>query len=144
MNQPRLRYLQNWFLGWLPNQASSQCMFFYIIRNFHIRKSYWKSQKNENYIWNKQVSDIKMAAVRVQNMFSTMCASSMYSRICMKMSSFLYVHAWSMVCILYLSCGIPFQVWTPDNISGLMSVVVWLSRWQVINEKSRQEGGTKK
>ena len=27
---------------------------------------------------------------------------------------------------LYSSCGILFPVWTPENISGLKSVVVWL------------------
>ena len=58
------------------------------------------------------------------------------SRLWMKMSSFLFVCAWAMQCILYLSCGIPFPVWTPDNISGLTSVVVWLSRWEVIKKIS--------
>ena len=45
-----------------------------------------------------------------------------------KMSSFLFVHTWSMPHIFYLSCGIPFPVWTPGIISGLASVMVWLSR----------------
>ena len=40
-------------------------------------------------------------------MSSTMCALSMYSRLCMKMSSFLFVLVWTMQRILYLSCGIP-------------------------------------
>ena len=52
-------------------------------------------------------------------MSSALCASSMYSRLCMKMSSFLFVRAWSMSHILYSSCGIPLLVWKPDNISGL-------------------------
>ena len=51
-------------------------------------------------------------------MSSAVCASSMNSRLCMKMSSFLFVRACAMPRILYLSCGIPFPVWTPDNISG--------------------------
>ena len=54
------------------------------------------------------------------------------SHLCMKMSSFLFVRAWAMLRILYLSCGVPFPVWTPDNISGLISVVLWLLRWEVI------------
>ena len=36
--------------------------------------------------------------------------------------------------ILYLSCGIPFQVWTPDDIPGFTSAVVWQSRWEVIQK----------
>ena len=58
-------------------------------------------------------------------------------RLCMKMSSFLFVRAWAMPCILYLSCGVPFPVWTPDNISGLISVVLWLLRWEVIKKRFR-------
>ena len=54
------------------------------------------------------------------------------SRHCVKMSSFLFVRAWAMPRILYLSCGVPFPVWTPDNISVLISVVLWLLRWEVI------------
>ena len=38
------------------------------------------------------------------------CASSMYSRLCMKMLIFLFVRACAMQRILYLSCGIPFPV----------------------------------
>ena len=45
------------------------------------------------------------------------------SCLCMKMLSFPFVRAWAMPRILYLSCGVPFPVWTPDNISGLISVV---------------------
>ena len=37
-------------------------------------------------------------------------------------------YAWAIPRILYLSCGVPFPVWTPDNISGLISVVPWLLR----------------
>ena len=58
------------------------------------------------------------------------------SRLCMKMSSLLFVRAWAMPRISYLSCGVPFSVWTPDNISGLISVVLWLLRWEVIKKKS--------
>ena len=43
-------------------------------------------------------------------------------------STFLFVHAWAMLRILYLSCGVPFPVLKPDTISSLTSVVVWLSR----------------
>ena len=50
------------------------------------------------------------------------------SCLCMKMSSFMYERACAMPHTLYLSCGILFPVWTPDNISGLTSFLVWLSR----------------
>ena len=38
--------------------------------------------------------------------------------------------------ILYSTRWIPFLVWTLDNISGLISVVPWLSRWEVIKKMS--------
>ena len=47
------------------------------------------------------------------------------------MSSLLLVRAWVMLRILYLLCGVPFPVWTADNISDLVSVVLWLLRWEV-------------
>ena len=59
------------------------------------------------------------------------------SRLCMKKLSFLFVCAWALPRILYLSCGVSFPVWTPDNISGLISVVLWLLRWEVIKKKFR-------
>ena len=69
------------------------------------------------------------------------------SRLCMKMSSFLFVCVWTMPRILYLSCGIPFPVKSPGIISGLTSVVLWLSRWEVIKKISgnflRGGGGQK-
>ena len=65
------------------------------------------------------------------------------SRLCMKMSSFLFVRTWAMPRTLYLSCGILFPVWTPDNISGLTSVVVWLSRWEVIKTGKAEQGHTR-
>ena len=82
-------------------------------------------------------TDKKYTAKR--NMSSAMCASSKHSRLCMKISSFLFVRTWewAMPRILYLSCGIPFPVWTPDNISGLISVVPWLLRWEAIKKKIR-------
>ena len=45
-------------------------------------------------------------------MSSAVCASSMYSRLCMKVSSFLFVRACAVPRMLNLSCGIPFPVWT--------------------------------
>ena len=69
-------------------------------------------------------------------MSSAVCASSMNSRLCMKMLSFLFVRAWVMPRTLYLPCGDPFPIWTPDNISSLISVVLWLSRWEVMKKKS--------
>ena len=59
-----------------------------------------------------------------RNMFSAMCALSIYSRLCMKMLSFLFVRAWAMSRKLHLSCGIPFLVWMPGIVSGLTWVVV--------------------
>ena len=52
-----------------------------------------------------------------RNMSSAVCASSMYSRLCMKMLSFLFVCAWAMPRKLHLSCGGPFLVWMPGVIS---------------------------
>ena len=68
-----------------------------------------------------------------RNMSCAVCASSMYSRLWMKMSSFLFERAWAMPRKLHLSCGIPFPVWMTGIISGLTSFVVWLSRWEVIH-----------
>ena len=56
-----------------------------------------------------------------RNMSSALCASSMYSRLCMKMLSFLFVRAWAMLRTSYLSCGIPFPVQMPGIIFGLTS-----------------------
>ena len=56
------------------------------------------------------------------------------SRLCMIMSSFLYACTCAMPRMLHSTCWIPFPVWTHDNISGLISVVPWLSRWEVIKK----------
>ena len=53
---------------------------------------------------------------------------------------------WAMPRILYLSCGIQFLILTPGIISGLTSVVMWLSQGEVIKKNSgyllgRGEGG---
>ena len=56
------------------------------------------------------------------------------SRLCMKMLSFLYACACAMSRTLYSSCGILFPVWAHDNIPGLTSFVVWLSRWEVLKK----------
>ena len=45
-----------------------------------------------------------------RNMFSPVCALSINSRLCIKMSYLLFVRTWAMPRILYLSCGIPFPV----------------------------------
>ena len=58
------------------------------------------------------------------NIYVKFCTSRLY----IKMSSFLFVRTWAMLSILYLSCGVPFPVLTPDNISGLISVFLWLWR----------------
>ena len=59
------------------------------------------------------------------------------SRLCIKMSSFLFVSGCAMPRILYLSCEVPFPVWTPDDISGLISVVPWLSREELSKRNCR-------
>ena len=46
----------------------------------------------------------------VAYMFSAVCASSVYSRVCMKLSSFLFVRPSVMPRMVYLSCGNPFPV----------------------------------
>ena len=66
------------------------------------------------------------------------------SRLCMKMSSSMNAHTCAMLRTLYSSCGILFLVWTPDNISGLTSFVLWLSRGEVVKKiqvRSYYEGG---
>ena len=44
---------------------------------------------------------------------------------------FLFMRAWAILCILYSSCGIPFPIWTPSIIFGIISVVMWKSRKEV-------------
>ena len=55
----------------------------------------------------------------------------------MKMSPFLFLCPWAMPRMLYFSHGIPFPVGTPDTISSSRSVVVWLSRSEVIKKNFR-------
>ena len=50
---------------------------------------------------------------RLRNMSSAMCASSMYSRLCLKMSSFLFLRA----CTMYNAAYIIFIMW--NSTSGL-------------------------
>ena len=45
-----------------------------------------------------------------RNMSSAVCASSMYSRLCMKMLFFLFLRTCVMPHMLCISCGIPFPV----------------------------------
>ena len=65
-----------------------------------------------------------MKNTTMRNMSSTVCASSMYSCLGMKMLSFLFVPAWAILHMLCLSCGIQFPVWVPGIISGF-SCVLW-------------------
>ena len=67
------------------------------------------------------------------NIYVKLCTS----RLCIKMSSFLFVHGCARPRILYLSCEVPFPVWTPDDISGLISVVPWLSREELSKKNCR-------
>ena len=67
------------------------------------------------------------------NIYVKLCTS----RLCIKMSSFLFVSGCAMPRILYLSCEVPFPVWTPDDISGLISVVPWLSREELSKKNCR-------
>ena len=55
-------------------------------------------------------SDMYTKNTAKRNMSSAVCASSMYSRLCIKMPAFLFVRACAMLRMLYLSCGIPFPV----------------------------------
>ena len=50
----------------------------------------------------KSKSDITKKNTAKRNMSSTMCASSMYSRLCMEMSSFLFVRVCAMPRMLYI------------------------------------------
>ena len=59
-----------------------------------------------------------------QKKYSAVCASSMYSCLCMKMSSFLFVRACAKPRMVYLSCGIPFPV-----IRHLLSFLVKHQLW---------------
>ena len=68
-----------------------------------------------------------------RNMSSAVCASSMYSRLCMKMSSFLFVHACAMPRMLYLLCGILCHKiqWTlTEQMCRLQSEERCPSRWK--------------
>ena len=67
------------------------------------------------------------------NIYVKLCTS----RLCIKMSSFLFVRGCAMPRILYLSCEVPFPVWTPEDISGLISVVPWLSREELSKKNCR-------
>ena len=51
--------------------------------------------------------------------------------------------AWTMPGALHLSCGIPIPIWTPDNISGLPLVVVWLSSRGVIKKITSRTTGAR-
>ena len=93
-----------------------------------------------NYFWriNNSMLHVRRRVcfvnVQVPRPHSNIYVKLCNSRLCMKMSSFLFLRTWAMPRVLYLSCGVPFPVWTPDNISGLISVVLWLSRCEVIKE----------
>ena len=67
-----------------------------------------KQKQCLRWTWNLLHFNYKNTAKR--NMSSAVCASSMYSRLCMKMSFFLFLRACAMPRMLYLSCGIPFPV----------------------------------
>merc|ERR1719206_114627 len=64
----------------------------------------WFEMYEKNYI-----GKMSKKNTAKRNMSSAVCASSMYSRLCMKMSSFLFVRACTVPRMLYLSCGIPFR-----------------------------------
>ena len=70
----------------------------------------------------------KSQFVNVQSLLHENVVFSACARMGMGMGMGMGMRAWAMPRILYLSCGVPFPVWTPDNISGLISVVPKLSR----------------
>ena len=105
------------------------------------RSCRWMSLAKEKYLLNQKYRKAEYVQRRVcfvnvqvprphSNIYVKLCNS----RLCMKMSSFLFLRTWAMPRILYPSCEIPFPVWTPDNISGFTSVAVWLSRSEVIKK----------
>ena len=78
---------------------------------------YGKSRKWRNLLFLKLqknnfassvITKLKDKNTAKPNMSSTVCALSMYSPLCIKMSSFLCVCACAMPRMLYLLCGIPF------------------------------------
>ena len=70
--------------------------------------------------------------------FSTWCTMPntwfMLSPLCLQMSSFLHTCACMMPRTFLPSREILFPVYTADRISGLESVVLWLSRWRVVKK----------
>ena len=54
-----------------------------------------------------------------------------FSRLCLKMSSFLHTFTWVMPRTFLPSREILFPVYAADRISSLESVLMWLSRWGV-------------
>ena len=106
------------------------------------RSCRWMSLTKEKYLLNQKYHKAEYVQrhvcfvnVQVPCPHSKINVKFCPSRLCMKMSSFLFMLTWAMPRISYLSCGVPFPVWTPDNISGLISVVLWLLRWEVIKKK---------
>ena len=123
-------------LGTLPHTRRIHTL----VRKYNIQwgewviqwKKHWKKCRKAEYV-QRRVCFVNVQVPRPHsNIYVKLCTS----RLCMKMSSFLFVRTWAMPRILYLSCGVPFPVWTPDNISGVISVVLWLSRWEVIIRKN--------
>ena len=74
-------------------------------------------------------------AERHLEIFSRICPAPCMLRPCTVVSAwkcrlfYFFAHG---QCRVYLSCGVPFPFWTPDNISGLISVVLLLLRWEFI------------
>ena len=66
----------------------------------HVGKRYWEYAQRRVCFINYQVP---WPHSNINVKFCT-------SRLCMKMSSFLFVRAWALPRILYLSCGVPFPV----------------------------------
>ena len=66
----------------------------------HAGKRYWEYAQRRVCFVNEQVPS---PHPNINVKFYT-------SRLCMKMSSFLFVRSWAMPGILYLSCGVPFPV----------------------------------
>ena len=87
---------------------------FYVCKQTYF---YWYWFWNYDYsvkfccIWARILAfgfDLSLKNTTKRNM--SVCASSMYSRLCMKMFSILFLRARALPRMLYLSCGIPFPV----------------------------------
>ena len=75
-----------------------------------VKKNYYFVEGGGQNPWVYNYLKMQKKNTAKRNMSSAVCASSMYSRLCMSMLFFLFLRARAMPRMLYLSCGIPFPV----------------------------------